>query len=107
VISFFRTLAGMMRRDPRPLGCLMVNSATELADHDPGIAERARDYRDLLRRAFTHALGAGRRQGASPAAVIRRGDMLASATMGAFVSARIDPVDAAELCDELATEVRS
>ena len=41
------------------------------------------------------------------AAIGRRSPLLAAATLGVWLSARIDPVDAAGLCDEIAAEVES
>jgi len=89
-------------------GCLMVNTIAELAGRDEDATGRAISFRDRLRRAFAQSLGG---QDVSPRmrsdVIRRRSSMLATATLGIWISARSDPVDAAVLCDEIAAEVAS
>jgi AcrR family transcriptional regulator len=89
-------------------GCLMVNAIAELSGRDQDATDRGIAYRDRLRRAFTHALeGAAANGNGAPMAIRRRAWMLASATFGVWLTARIDPLDAAALCETIAAEVIS
>ena len=103
IAEFFSRLKAEFREISRR-GCLMVNTIAEVGDRSP----KAVAYRDRLRRAFTHALrGASRRGETEVAAVRRRVSMLLAATLGVWLSARIDPRDAGRLCDEIVAEVES
>lgn len=65
-------------------------------------------YRDRLREAFAAALSHAAARGEVDAERTRpRAGLLASITMGLFLTARIDPVDAARVCDSAAAEVSS
>jgi TetR/AcrR family transcriptional regulator, transcriptional repressor for nem operon len=89
-------------------GCLMVNSIAELAAHEARVRGRAAAYRDRLRADFGAALARAAADGQiDPGTVESRARLLASALMGAWMSARIDPADAAGLCATLAAEAES
>jgi len=109
VASFFMGLRNHLldRRQGRR-GCLLVNTIAELSRRDGDAHRRAVAYRDRLHRAFANALG-GRSTGrvGDVATIDRRSRLLAAATFGVWLSARIDPVDAAGLCDEIVAEVES
>lgn len=45
------------------VGCLMCNSAVEVAPHDPSVAARVRDHMALLRAAFADRLAAAQAHG--------------------------------------------
>ena len=109
VAAFFVGMAQALRADPAQAarGCLMVNAVAELGAQDPRTA-LARTYRDAFRSAFLTALRQAAARGEISEKRVRpRAKLLASVTMGLFVTARIDPVDAAEVCQEVAAEVRS
>jgi hypothetical protein len=75
--------------------------------HDPRTA-LASSYRDAFRSAFRTALRqAAVRKEVGEKRVRSRADLLASMTMGLFITARIDPMDAARVCDDVAAEVKS
>jgi TetR/AcrR family transcriptional repressor of nem operon len=109
VVAFFRGLRDMLSRDMEShRGCLMVNTIAELAGRDEIATPRAVAFRDRLRRAFAHALeGAAERSESDGTTIQRRAWVLAAVTLGAWLSARIDPVDACQLCDEIVSEVES
>jgi TetR/AcrR family transcriptional regulator, transcriptional repressor for nem operon len=103
IVEFFSKLKAEFRQTSRR-GCLMVNTIAEVGDRSP----QAVAYRDRIRGALTHALrGASRRGETQGAAVRRRVSMLQAATLGVWLSSRIDPRDARSLCDEIAAEVES
>jgi len=110
VVEFFGRLGELFRADAcgSTRGCLMVNSTAELAAHDAIVARAAADNRDRVRTAFAHALGRAAARGQIDADLVRsRSYLLAATTMGVFLTVRIDPADAADLCDQVAGEVAS
>lgn len=86
----------------------MVNSIAELAGRDEGATAAGAGFRDRLRAAFRKALdgaaAAGEIDGFS---VERRARVLAAATLGVWLCARIDARDAADLCDVMIAKVES
>jgi AcrR family transcriptional regulator len=109
VADFFTGMAEAFRSDPRTRrGCLMVNSVAELGSRDPKVLRAAIAYRERFREAFATALGQASARGPIEAKRTRaRAEFLTATTMGLFVTARIDPVDAAEICQGIAAEVSS
>jgi hypothetical protein len=110
IVSYFSTLKDMMVDDPRSgqRGCLLVNAIASLPDPDAETDGRASAYRDQLRQAFADALrGAAQRYEMDEALISRRAWALTATTFGIWISARIDPADAAKLCDVVMSEVRS
>lgn len=108
--GFFAGRARAFREDPSrtPRGCLMVNSIAELATRDPGVGREAAAHWERLHQAFAAALTEAAARGElNPKDGGRRARLLASATMGVFLTARIDPVEAADVCDAVAAEVAS
>jgi TetR/AcrR family transcriptional regulator, transcriptional repressor for nem operon len=109
VTAFFVGMAQTLRADPTMAarGCLMVNAVAELGALDPRTT-LAGSYRDAFRSAFLTALRQAAARGEiSKSRVPARAKLLASLVMGLFVTARIDPIDAAEVCQDVAAEVRS
>jgi AcrR family transcriptional regulator len=109
VAAFFVDMARTFRADPAQAerGCLMVNAVAELGAYDPRTA-LATTYRDAFRSAFLTALRQAAAHGEISGKRVRpRAKLLASLTMGLFLTARIDPIDAAEVCEDVAAEVRS
>jgi TetR/AcrR family transcriptional regulator, transcriptional repressor for nem operon len=101
ISDLFRSNAGVSAR-----GCLMVNSTAELAARDERVRPAAAAYRDRLRADFARALARGAANGEiDPGSVERRANVLASTLMGIWLSARIDPLDAANLSETVAAEI--
>jgi AcrR family transcriptional regulator len=103
VVRFFRTLARRFRHDiGAQNGCLWVNSIVEFSGRGDGEElARASEYRKRLTAAFTNALrtDAVARNGQQLGSLARR---LMLSTVGVWVEARLDPVEAARSCDALA-----
>jgi TetR/AcrR family transcriptional regulator, transcriptional repressor for nem operon len=109
VVAFFTGMAQTLRADPTRAerGCLMVNAVAELGARDPRTA-LAVGYRDAFRSAFSTALRQAATRGEIPMRRLEpRAKLLTSLTMGLFLTARIDSADAAEVCEDVAAEVRS
>jgi TetR/AcrR family transcriptional repressor of nem operon len=100
IIAFFHGLAKLFRDDPElwRRGCLWVNSFAEFSGREPP-DPRAVEYRHRLCAAFANALAG--------AAADRRSRLLAAATFGIWLNARIDPNEAARICEDVIAEIRS
>jgi TetR/AcrR family transcriptional regulator, transcriptional repressor for nem operon len=110
VAGVFAGMAQAFRSDPAgsSRGCLMVNTVAELGSHDLVSSRLGAAYRDGLRQAWASALRQAAERGeVAPEHIEPRANLLASLVMGLFLTARIDPVDAAQVCDSVAGEVRS
>jgi AcrR family transcriptional regulator len=110
VEGFFTRLAALFRdgRSPARHGCLWVNAITEFAGRPAPVEVRAAELRDRLQAAFANALaGAGSRGTRHSAVIERRARILGLATWGVWICARDDPAEAARLCDDLISEIRS
>jgi AcrR family transcriptional regulator len=89
-------------------GCLMVNTIAELSTRDEEAAVRATAFRDRLRGSFAGALERAAGMGdIEPESIQLRARLLTTVTLGVWISALVDLRDAANLCDEIAVEVRS
>jgi TetR/AcrR family transcriptional regulator, transcriptional repressor for nem operon len=107
---FFEGMAGSLRAEPAVAsrGCMVVNAVAELPIGDPYARSAGASYRDRFRTAFLAALRrAGERGEIDGDHIDGRAALLSSATLGLFVSARIDPADAADLADAISAEVHS
>jgi len=110
VAALFRRVAELCRCDAAvsTRGCMMVNAIAELAARDAGVRAHAMAYRDRLRADFGAALSRAAASGEiAPGTAGSRAALLASALMGAWLSARIDPADAGALCETIAKEAES
>lgn len=109
VVGFFTGMAATFRSDPRAgRGCLMVNSVAELGSRDSQVLRGAIAYRDKFREAFATALSRAARRGEIDGDRTRvRAELLTATVMGLFMTARIDPADAAKTCEGVAAEVSS
>ncbi|AKQ66900.1 Transcriptional regulator, TetR family [Myxococcus hansupus] len=109
VTAYFESLANTMGTAPPTLtrrGCLLVNTATELAPHDAEAHRAVEDYRALLQGHLLRALEAAARAGVIPRkSVTRRVELLVGAVIGVLVTARLDPAAAAKLARATASEV--
>ena len=107
IAAFFTGMAQTFRADPERAryGCLMVNTLGELGAQNAHSA-LAEAYRDNFRAAFGTALSQAVTRGEVDSERVRpRANLLATMTMGLFISARIDPSDAADVCESVAAEV--
>jgi TetR/AcrR family transcriptional repressor of nem operon len=110
IAGFFVGMSRGFRADPvrNARGCLMVNVVAEIGPQDADVAHLGAAYRDSLREAFAAALGHAAVRGEVDAGRIHpRANLLAALMMGLFLTARIDPSDAAEVCESVAAEVSS
>jgi TetR/AcrR family transcriptional regulator, transcriptional repressor for nem operon len=106
IAGFFSNLRAFFLEGPGwQRGCLLVNTIGELAGRDEVATDRAADYRNHLRRAFTHALEGAARGGGTEASIGGRAQILAATTLGVWLCARIDPIDAAALCQAIVSEI--
>jgi TetR/AcrR family transcriptional regulator, transcriptional repressor for nem operon len=107
IVAFFEGMAHTFRAEPdrARYGCLMVNTLGELGGHGPHAA-LARAYLDSFRDAFGTALAQAAARGeVDQQRVEARTNLLIATTLGLFTAARIDPVAAAEVCQNVAAEV--
>lgn len=104
VTGFFAGLADLFRSDDETArrGCLMVNSIAEFEGRGLEFGH-AGVFRDRLRHAFTNALT----HETDPASVDERAQLLTATTLGLWLAARIDPVDAAHICAAVMSQVHS
>jgi TetR/AcrR family transcriptional regulator, transcriptional repressor for nem operon len=101
---FFAGLAELLRTDERAQrGCLMINSIAELEGWTTQLDGRAEAFRDRLRTAFANALTSGH----DSALAAQRAQLLTAVTVGIWLTARIDPLDAAQACDATIAQVRT
>jgi TetR/AcrR family transcriptional regulator, transcriptional repressor for nem operon len=110
VSELFRHLGELFRGDTAvsARGCMMVNATAELAARDDRVRAAAAAYRDRLRASFGSALATAAAKGEiAPGTAEARAHLLASALMGVWLSVRIDPADASDLCTTVADEVES
>ena len=109
IVAFFEGVKQVVldERGGTRRGCLLVNTIAELATHDEGAAHRGAGLRDRLHHAFVRALEEAGTDDAVDAGVVRKARMLTVSTFGIWICARIDLVNAAEMCDEIGGEVES
>jgi AcrR family transcriptional regulator len=110
IAALFRGVGALFRCDAAvsARGCLMVNTAAELAAHDDRARVAAAAYRDRLRADFGAALATAAANGEIGADTVdARAKLLAAALMGVWLSVRIDPADASALADTIAHEVET
>ncbi|RZU53842.1 TetR family transcriptional regulator [Krasilnikovia cinnamomea] len=102
VVGYLDSLAAAMAETPDPLarrGCLVVNTITERAAHDPDALAVADAYRGRLLRAFAGAL--------APETATHRAELLTGSVIAVLVTARLDPAAAAGLARAAAIEART
>ena len=110
VAGFFSLLLEYFLEDPAHAqrGCLIVNSIAELGGRDDDTTAAGAEFRDRLEAAFRRSLeGAAAAGEVESSTVERRARVLAAATFGVWLSARIDARNAADLCGEITAEVES
>ncbi|MGE4249889.1 MAG: TetR/AcrR family transcriptional regulator [Parvibaculaceae bacterium] len=87
---YFGVLLHYARKPGGGLGCLMCNSATEVAPFDAEVAQRVRNFRDRAQRAFRRALSNARRKGELGQGIdpTRHADFLTGALQTVWLLAR-------------------
>jgi TetR/AcrR family transcriptional regulator, transcriptional repressor for nem operon len=106
---FFRQL-GMLFRDNSASrrGCLWVNTLAEFSGRQAVVNTRAGEYEQRLYKAFVNALGgASATSGAKVPRVENRAQLLVAATFGVWLAVRVDPREAALMCDAVVAQVQS
>jgi AcrR family transcriptional regulator len=109
IVNFFYDTAWSLRAHPDRArrGCLIVNTLGEqvvLESH----AAMAEAYRDRFKEAFGAALRQAAAHGeVDSGSVTARASLLTATVMGLIVSARIDPLEAARVCESVVAEVAS
>jgi AcrR family transcriptional regulator len=106
LVAYFLALSHFLRSSPRNVaarGCLMLNTAMELNILDEDAARVVRGYRQRVRNAIFNTLGAM----GGIADLDGKADVLTAGQVGLMVTSRIDPIQAAELAETIAADVRS
>jgi TetR/AcrR family transcriptional repressor of nem operon len=110
VVGFFHGLATLFRdgEEVGRRGCLWVNALAEFSGREPSIEARANEYRHRLRGAFANALSEPTAPRSPTAPLVdQRSRLLTATTFGIWLTVRVDPEEAARICDTVVTEVRS
>jgi TetR/AcrR family transcriptional repressor of nem operon len=101
---FFAGLAELFGTDHRAhRGCFMINSIAELEGRTTHLHGRAEAFRDRLRTAFTNALATG----PETTLAAERARLLTATTFGIWLTARINPQDAAQTCYATIAQIRT
>jgi TetR/AcrR family transcriptional repressor of nem operon len=107
--KFFRQLARLYRGDPTSArrGCLWVNALAEFSGRQPLVNARADEFQQRLHKAFLNALsGAPATPEPDALRVETRARLLVSATLGIWLAVRVDPYEAARICDAVVDQVQ-
>ncbi|MDR5748685.1 TetR/AcrR family transcriptional regulator [Caballeronia sp. LZ029] len=93
IVAFFDEIVRLSAGDPHRKGCLIVNSALELAPHDKQFHRVLRGVLEEMEGFFTRCVTAGQADGTIPADLPAAdlGHGLLAALMGLRVLARVDP----------------
>lgn len=88
--QYFGTLLHYAGKPGGRIGCLMCNSASEVAPFDAAVAERVKHFRDRAGKAFRQALTTARAKGeiSNRIDLTRQADFLAAALQTVWVLAR-------------------
>jgi TetR/AcrR family transcriptional regulator, transcriptional repressor for nem operon len=108
IASFFDGVRRVILEDGAATrrGCLLVNTIATMSPDERSATSRGVEFRDRLANAFGRALQRAN-GGLDPASKQRRAEMLLATTLGIWVCARIDLVEAAAMCSRIAEEVRN
>lgn len=106
--GYFETVVDDLLGPARNRGCLMINSATELAPHDPEVARHFAAHLARLNHGFTVALGVAAERGeiANPSSVAGYARFLTSSAQGLTVVGKANP-DRAALTDIVELTLRA
>jgi TetR/AcrR family transcriptional repressor of nem operon len=87
---YFDILLNYAGKPSGKIGCLMCNTASEVAPFDKDVAERVRNFRDRATRAFRRALANARQRGELAAEVdpVKYADFLTGALQTVWLLAR-------------------
>jgi TetR/AcrR family transcriptional repressor of nem operon len=107
LVEYFLSLSRFLRSAPDQIatrGCLMLNTFMELNDLDDDAATSVRGYRRRVRAAIHKSLTGST---GTVRDVEGTADVLTAGQIGIMVTSRIDPIQAAELAETMATDIRS
>lgn len=107
IVGYFMAQAANLRRSRRSVltqGCLIANTSTELNVLDSEAVQAVLEYRNRMRAAIFHAL-CGMKDTVHDREA--KADILAAAQIGVMISARVDPIAAANLAETIATDVKT
>jgi AcrR family transcriptional regulator len=107
IIGYFLAQAANLRRSRRSVlthGCLIANTSTELDVLDDDAVRIVLKYRNRVRAAIFHALGGMAEPIHDPAA---KAEILAATQIGVMISARVNPIAAANLAETIATDLET
>ncbi|HST85584.1 MAG TPA: helix-turn-helix domain-containing protein [Kineosporiaceae bacterium] len=113
LITYFEDFGKFFRAAPAKLagrGCLLLNTATELAVLDDDAAAMVENYRRRMAAVFLAALGQAVQDGdleADEGATRRRAELLTAQVVGLFLTSRLSLPAAAGLATAIAAEIRS
>jgi len=130
LVAYFEDLGGFLRQAPAELagrGCLLLNTATELAVLDDEAALVVESYRQRVAAVFLAVLtqairdgdladgaesggaesGRAERGDSGSGSAGRRADLLTAQVVGLFLTSRLSLPAATALADAIATEIRS
>lgn len=91
IARFFAQFLQLIDSDIAHWGCFACNAATELAQHDPAVAERSQQYIERITNGYRNVLENAIQKGelASTTDVAQVATNLAMATLGFFVYAKL------------------
>jgi AcrR family transcriptional regulator len=111
LLGYFESFADFLRQAPVELagrGCLLVNTATELAVLDDEAAAVVEGYRQRVRAVFRSVLDRAVQAGElAGGAESRRADLLTAQVIGLFLTSRLSLPAAAGLADAVAAELHT
>ena len=112
LVTYFTTFAEYLRTAPPERagrGCLLVNTATELAVLDDEAAGVVEAYRQRVRAVFGTVLQQAVQDGGLPddGSAERRAELLTAEVIGVFLTSRLSLPAAAALADAVAADIRS
>ncbi len=113
LIRYFENLGQFMREAPAEVanrGCLLLNTATELAVLDEEAAVLVESYRQRMAAVFRAVLAQAARDGdldSVEGTQARRVDLLVAQVIGLFVTSRLSPPAAAALAATISAEIRT
>ncbi|EHB56149.1 regulatory protein TetR [Mycolicibacterium rhodesiae JS60] len=107
IVGYFLAQAANLRLSRSSVltyGCLIANTSTELNVLDAEAVQVVLEYRNRVRSAIFHALG-----GMADSIHDREGkaEILAAAQIGVMISARVDPIAAANLAETIAADIKT
>jgi len=107
IASFFLTLSALFASDDKTAkrGCLLVNAIGDPTPGDDEVAQIVAGFPERLRNAFARSLGSSTDM--TRTQIDRKAAFLSAATLGIWLTTRVDPRMAVRRCEDIAREVAS